>query len=71
MTRKALLVNVNLQVRVIIDENKVDPETEALDEIVADKVRDRLKEEGTSFIGENIEDYNDDVENPFNPDFDE
>ena len=69
--KKALLVNIDLQVRVVIDEHidpNMDPE---FDEMVKKAVDKRLKEEGVSFIGENIQDFNPDEENPYNPEFDD
>jgi len=68
--KKALLVDVNLKVRVIVDTD-VDPETDPeFEEAVFNAVKSRIAEEGVSFIAEGIEDYNDDVENPFDPEYD-
>lgn len=68
--KKAMLVDVNLKVRVIIDES-VDPEVDPeFEEAVMNAVRSRMSEEGISFIAEGIDDYNDDKENPFDPEYD-
>jgi hypothetical protein len=68
--KKALLVKVNLLVRVIVDSD-VDPEVDSEFELaVMASVKSRIQEEGVSFIAEAIEDYNDDIENPYDSEYD-
>jgi len=70
MGKKAVLVDIDLIVRVIVDEEldmDIDP---MFDEIVTNAVRSRLSDEGISFIAEGIDDYNDDLENPYDPEWD-
>jgi hypothetical protein len=70
MAKKAVLVNIDLLVRVIVDDFvdlDVDPE---FDEVVTNAVRGRLSEEGISFIAEGINDYREDEENPYDPEYD-
>lgn len=68
--KKALLVDVNLKVRVIVDES-VDPDVDPeFEEAVQEAVRHRMSEEGISFIASGIDNYDDDKINPFDPDFD-
>ena len=70
MAKKAVLVNVDLLVRIVIDDfvdMDHDPEFE---ELVTDAVKARLKEEGVSFIAEGINDYREDRENPYDSEFD-
>lgn len=68
--KKAMLVNVDLLVRVIIDDS-VDPDyDDFFDEIVTNAVRQRLADEGISFIAEGINDYRNDEENPYDPEYD-
>lgn len=70
MAKKAMLVNIDLLVRVIVDDF-VDPDVDPeFDEVVTNAVRARLAEEGISFIGEGINDYRDDEETPYDPEFD-
>lgn len=70
MSKKAVLVDVNLKLRIIIDD-KVDPDLDPqFEELVTNSIRGRLMEEGISFIAEAIHDYNDDKENPFDPEYD-
>ena len=45
----------------------VDPE---FDETVTNMIRQRLAEEGISFIAEGINDYRDDNECPYDPEYD-
>ena len=69
--KKAYLVDVNLLVRVVVDA-EVDPNTdEEFDMAVLRNIQKRIKEEGLEFISENIEDFNEDIECPFDPEFDE
>ena len=69
--KKAYLVDVNLIVRVVVDA-EVDPNTdEEFDMAVLRNIQKRIKEEGLEFISENIEDFNEDIECPFDPEFDE
>lgn len=69
--KKALLVDVNLKLRVIVNED-VDPNMdEEFEEAVLLNVKHRIKEEGRSFIAQGIDDFNDDIENPYNKEFDE
>jgi hypothetical protein len=70
MAKKAMLVNIDLLVRVIIDDF-VDPDVDPeFDETVTNAVKARLADEGVSFIGEGINDYRDDEETPYDPEFD-
>lgn len=70
MAKKAILVNVDLLVRIIIDDS-IDPDIDPeFDEAVTNAVKGRLSEEGISFISEGISDYNDDKETPYDPEFD-
>ena len=68
--KKAYLVDVNLYLRVIVDEEidpNIDPEFE---KAVVDKIKWRLLEEGDSFFTENIDKYEDHIECPYDPEFD-
>tara|TARA_R110002020_G_scaffold29571_13_gene93252 strand:- start:1518 stop:1730 length:213 start_codon:yes stop_codon:yes gene_type:complete len=70
MAKKAMLINIDLLVRIIIDDTvdlDHDPEFE---EIVTEVVKNRLREEGVSFIAEGINDYREDEENPYDTEFD-
>jgi len=70
MKKKAMLVNIDLLVRVIIDDS-VDPDVDPeFDEAVTNAVRERLADEGISFIGEGINDYRDDEQDPYDPEYD-
>ena len=70
INKKAMLVRVNLLVRIIIDD-RVDPDVDKeFDETVAAVIKNRLSEEGVSLISEGIFDYEDDLENPFDPEYD-
>lgn len=65
MGKKAMLVNINLLVRVIVN-NSIDPDVDPeFDEAVTNAVRRRLADEGISFIGEGINDYRDDEQDPY------
>lgn len=68
--KKAYLVDVNLKIRVITEDH-IDPEGEEFGEAVYNSVNKRMKEEGISFINEGIDDYKDDKENPYDPDYDD
>jgi hypothetical protein len=69
--KKAVLVDIDLKVRVIIGES-IDPNMdEEFDEALLRAVKHRIKEEGRSFLTEGIQDFQDDIENPYNPEFDE
>ena len=71
MSKKAILVNVEFTLRVVVDQDidpNVDPEFE---KAVKDRLLFRIKEEGTKFISEHIEDFYDDLKNPYNPEFDD
>lgn len=70
MAKKAVLVDIDLTIRVIVDEEMdldIDPE---FDETVTNMIRQRLAEEGISFIAEGINDYRDDNECPYDPEYD-
>lgn len=70
MAKKAVLVKIDLLVRVIVDEDMdldIDP---VFDELVTNAVRARLSDEGISFIAEGIDDYNDDKETPYDKEWD-
>ena len=70
MAKKAMLVNIDLLVRVIVDDF-VDPDVDPeFDETVTNAVKARLADEGVSFISEGINDYRDDEETPYDPEFD-
>ena len=64
--KKAIVVSVELEIRIIIDD-RLDPDVdhEELNEAVHTRISKRMKDEGPSFIGEGINDYNDDEENPY------
>ena len=69
--KKAYIVNIDLVIRVTLDETldpNIDPE---FDKAVIDNFKSRLKEEGDSFITENIAEYNTDKECPYDPEFDD
>ena len=69
--KKAVTVDVNLKVRVIVDSDMdldFDPKFE---EIINTAIKDRMFEEGTGFIGQGIDNYEDDKENPFDPEYDD
>lgn len=69
--KKAYLVNIDLEIRVTIDETldpNIDPE---FDKAVMDKLKFRLLEEGESFILEGINEFNEDKECPYDPEFDD
>lgn len=69
--KKAYLVDVNLKLRIVIGSD-IDPNTdEEFDKEVLRNIQKRIKEEGLEFISENIEDFNNDTECPFDPEFDE
>jgi hypothetical protein len=68
--KKAYLAKVDLLVRVIVDDH-IDPEGEEFGEIVYNATNKRMKEEGISFINEGIDDYEEDIENPYDPDYDD
>lgn len=69
--KKAVIVKVELELRVIIDDNlDMDIDNEEVNKILLDKINTRVEEEGASYIGENITDYDDDLENPYDPEFD-
>ena len=69
-SKKAITVDVNLKVRVVVNDT-VDPNTDPeFEEAVTNSVRGRLAEEGISFIAEGINDFNDDKETPFDPEYD-
>lgn len=69
--KKALLVKVDLLVRVVVDSD-VDPEIDSEFEMaVMASIKSRMQEEGISFIAEGIEDYNDDTENPYDSEYDD
>jgi len=70
MEKKAVLVNVDLLVRVVVDHNLDLDYDQEFEEVVAEAVKTRLKEEGVSFIAEGINDYRDDTEDPYDPEFD-
>ena len=67
----AKVVAVNLKVRVIVPED-MDPDVdyEEFNKIVAARVANRLKEEGPLYIGEHIDDHNDDTLNPYDAEHD-
>jgi len=69
--KKAVLVTVELEIRVIVDE-VTDPDVDykEFNEAVHLRMTKRMKEEGGTFIGEGISDYNDDLENPYDSEFD-
>ena len=70
MAKKAVLVDINLRVRVIVNEDMdldIDP---VFDELVTNAVRNRISDEGIAFIAEGIDDYNDDKETPYDKEWD-
>ena len=67
---KAILVDVHIQVRVIIHD-EIDPDSDKeFDEMITERISTRIRDEGSSFIGGSINDYNDDEVNPYNPEYD-
>ena len=68
--KKAILVDVELQVRVVVDE-QVDPNIDKeFDEAVQKKILESIKNDDT-FISENIVDFDDDLETPYDQEYDE
>jgi hypothetical protein len=64
--KKAYLVDVNLCLRITIDEDldpNIDPE---FDQAVVDKIKSRMQEEGDDFLKASIHQYEDDTECPYN-----
>lgn len=71
MKKQAYTVTVNLKIRVLA-ENDIDPNIDPeFDEATLKAINRRIKEEGTQFISENIEDFELDTESPYDPEFDE
>ena len=68
--KKAYLAKIDLLVRVIVDDH-IDPEGEEFGAIAYEATNKRMKEEGISFINEGIDDYEEDIENPYDPDYDD
>ena len=69
--KKAYLVNIDLVLRVTLDETldpNIDPE---FDKAIMDELKFRLKEEGDSFILESITEFNTDKECPYDAEFDD
>jgi len=62
--KKAVLVDITLQVRVIVDED-MDMEGREFDKIVTNDIL-LLANTKSNFIADGIQDYNDDTVNPFN-----
>jgi hypothetical protein len=68
--KKAYLVDVNLYLRVLVDED-IDPDMDPeFDKAVIAKIKHRMLEEGDSFFIENIDKVEDDIECPYDPEFD-
>jgi len=68
--QKAYTIDIGLIVRIVIDEN-LDPNVDnEFDQAVFKAVKKRIKEEGVSFISEGISNFHDDVETPYDPEFD-
>jgi hypothetical protein len=67
--KKAYLVDVSFRVRVVVGED-VDPNTDVdFDRAVFQKLRE-IMAEGVSGIADNIEDFNEDEECPYDPETD-
>lgn len=68
--KKAILVDLQLQVRVIITDD-IDLESDDEFAQATEKVlKERIKEDPTYFINEHIVNYEDDIKNPFDPEHD-
>jgi hypothetical protein len=68
--KKAYLATVSLTVRVVIPDH-LDPDMDPeFDIAVAKKIETKLYEEGLSAISENITDWEEDEELPYNPEID-
>jgi heat shock protein HspQ len=69
--KKAYLVDVTFQVRVVVKEH-IDPNMdEEFDEAVYKVIKERLEEEKLKYVSENIIDFDEDETNPYNPKYDE
>lgn len=69
--KKAVLVDLELKIRVVIGED-VDPNMdEEFEKALLLKVKKRIKEEGHTFLANGIVDFQDDIEDPYNEEFDE
>ena len=61
---KALLVNIDLMVRVIVPDNATD---EQIISMAVDKAMTNICFDGRSWLGEGITDWSEDEECPYNP----
>lgn len=69
--KKAYLVDVTFQVRVVVKEH-IDPNMdEEFDEAVYKVIKERLEEEKLNYVSENIIDFDEDEINPYNAKYDE
>jgi uncharacterized protein (DUF2267 family) len=69
--KKAYLVDVTLQVRVVVKEH-IDPNMDdEFDEAVYKVIKERLEEERLKYVSENITDFDEDEICPYNPKYDE
>lgn len=69
--KTAYMVDVDLKIRVVVNEN-LDPNMDReFDQAVLDRIKHRIKEEGLPFISNAINDFQDDIDNPYNPEVDE
>jgi hypothetical protein len=69
--KTALTVKITLEVRVVVDDTwdlNIDPEFE---QATMKAIKERMKEEGSDFIAAGIEDYQNDLENPYDPEYDD
>jgi len=69
--QKAYLIDIDLKIRVVVDEH-LDPNVDdEFDQAVFKAVKKRIEEEGSSFLSEGISNFDDDVETPYDPEFDD
>jgi hypothetical protein len=70
--KKAVLVEVNLLARIIIDEDiDMDSDIEEVNKVITKEVKKLIENKGDFYIGEGIENYQLDVTNPYNPETDD